>query len=206
MKNFARLWIIFFALSLPAFSQTGLEINDGNLLIDMIGVNQGVFRSYLNISEDAFQFRLIGGDDLVTYPNVGTFHRHGAVINQSRTFTEFMRGPGTINNTPYETIFLLNYPGRATSLTFECENFTVPYTIVWRRQATYRVHCKMEGSLAIYASPSSLMPLFSTPIYGTATAHLRFERHTHDPQIASRYRYLLRSVNYVFDDAPAAVK
>jgi hypothetical protein len=198
MKNLFGLVILFFAFASSAAAQQATAITNGNLLIDMTGVNAGVFRSYLNMKAAGFQFSVTGGDDLTTYPNVGTIHRAGDVIVQNRTFSETMRGAGTVNNTVYETVFLYNSSNPQTVLSFECENFTVPYSIIARRQATYQTPCKMKGNLYIYASPSSLTPLFASPIYGEAIAFVKFERYTHDRFQASRFKYLLRSVNYVF--------
>lgn len=198
MKNFVRLVILFFTFAISAFPQPAVPITDGNLLIDMIGVNQGVFRSYMNMKAANFQFSVTGGNDLITYPNVGTIHRAGNVIVQDRTFSETIRGPGAVNNTTYETLFLYGSINQTTVLTFDCENFTLPYSIIARRQATYQTPCKWTGTLYIFASPSNPTPIFTSTIYGEAIADVKFERYVHDQFQASRYRYLLRSVNYVF--------
>jgi hypothetical protein len=198
MKNFIRLIILFFTLTTAGFAQAGIPLRNGNLLLELNHVNAGIFRSYLNVSADGFQFSMAGGDDLVTYPNVGTIHRGGETIVQSRTFSEPMRGPGTVNNTDYQTLFLFNSFNPATVLSFECADFTIPYAIISRRQATYQTPCKMKGNLYLYASPTSQTILFSSPVYGEAIANLKFERYTFNQFPTSRYKYLLRSVNYVF--------
>lgn len=198
MRNFVQPFILFFILTAVGFAQAEIPVTNGNLLLELNHVNAGIFRSYLNISADGFQFSMAGGDDLVTYPNVGTIHRNGDVIVQSRTFSERMRGAGAVNGMNYETLFLYNSFNPTTVLSFECENFTVPFAIISRRQATYQTPCKMKGNLYIYASPTSQTVLFSAPIHGEAVAHLKFERYNYNQFPSSRYRYLLRSVNYVF--------